>query len=199
MPNYRYQLIAEPALGRNNRPLGFGGLDRSVSQNTADDAELRLRLKRDVSRFCPHWLADGVDDIAQVAWLRLAAAQKRSERNRDPGPTLIARVAYCATVDEMRRRERRREVPMDPVTERVEGGTGDPVRGLRSREIGCGIRDCLTALAQNRCLAVTLYLQGHTAPETGRILGWSLRKTENLIFRGMADLRRCLASKGLTP
>jgi len=170
-----------------------------VSHNTADDAELRLRLKQDVARFCPRWLSDSADDIAQVAWLRLAAAQKRSERNRAPGPTLIARVAYCTTVDEMRRRKRRREVPMDPVTERARSDTGDPARGLRAREIGCGIRDCLTRLAPNRCLAVTLYLQGHTAPETGRVLGWSLRKSENLIFRGMADLRRCLAAKGLTP
>jgi len=174
-------------------------VETSVPQHTADDAELRLRLRQEVSRFCPYWLADHVDDIAQVAWLRLTAAQKRSERNRNPGPTLIARVAYCATVDEMRRRKRRREVPMDQIAERVRSSAGDPVRDLRSREIGCGIRDCLTGLAPNRCLAAALYLQGHTAPETGRILGWSSRKTENLIFRAMADLRRCLAAKGLTP
>ena len=75
---------------------------------------------------------------------------------------------------------------MDPQPENVPAGGG-------------GIRDCLSRMSANRGLAVTLYLQGHTAPETGRILGWSLRKTENLIFRGMADLRRCLAGKGVTP
>jgi RNA polymerase sigma-70 factor (ECF subfamily) len=174
-------------------------MDSNVLPPVTSDAKLRLRLKQDVTRYCPHWMADSVDDIVQVAWLRLTAARKKSERNRNPGPTLISRVAYCATVDEMRRHKRRKEVPMDPVTEQVQGEVGDPARRVRSREIGSGIRDCLTGLAPNRCLAVALYLQGHTAPETGVILGWSLRKTENLIFRGMADLRRCLAAKGLTP
>lgn len=85
------------------------------------------------------------------------------------------------------------EVETDP------GGPADPDRAALSREIGRGIRGCLSTMVPNRSLAVTLYLQGHSAPQTGRILGWSLRKTENLIFRGMADLRRCLVGKGLTP
>jgi RNA polymerase sigma-70 factor (ECF subfamily) len=70
---------------------------------------------------------------------------------------------------------------------------------VRAREIGRGVRDCMTTMVPNRCLATTLFLIGHSSPEIGRILGWSLRKTENLVFRGMADLRRCLTSKGITP
>ena len=54
-------------------------------------------------------------------------------------------------------------------------------------------------MRENRSLAVTLYLHGHTAPETGRLLGWSTSKVESLIFRGLADLRQCLAAKGHTP
>jgi RNA polymerase sigma-70 factor (ECF subfamily) len=88
---------------------------------------------------------------------------------------------------------------MESVPEMVQPSVGDPAGGVEAREIGREIRDCLTHLGDNRCLAVTLFLQGHTAPETGRILGWTLRKTENLIFRGMADLRGCLSAKGLKP
>jgi RNA polymerase sigma-70 factor (ECF subfamily) len=84
-------------------------------------------------------------------------------------------------------------VPEGPLRE---GGAHGRVR---AREIGIAVRDCLVRLAPSRCLAVTLYLQGHTAPETSRILGWTPRRTENLIFRGMADLRRCLVRKGVTP
>jgi len=165
----------------------------------ADDADLRDRLRRAVARYCPSWMSAQVDDIVQVAWMRLARAQNTSERNRDPGPTLIAKVAYCATVDEMRRHHRRKETPMDSVPDTPPERPDSPDREAHAREIGIAVRDCLVRLAPNRCLAVALYLQGHTAPETGRILGWTLRRTENLIFRGMADLRQCLTRKGLTP
>jgi RNA polymerase sigma-70 factor (ECF subfamily) len=163
------------------------------------EAEIRLRLQREARRFCPPWLRDSAEDIAQIAWMRLDRTRKTSERNRDPGPTLVSKVAYCATVDEMRRHGRRKEFPMDDVPEVVQPSADDPARRVKAEEIGCAIRDCLTHLGDNRCLAVTLFLQGHTAPETGRILGWTLRKTENLIFRGMADMRRCLSAKGMQP
>jgi RNA polymerase sigma-70 factor, ECF subfamily len=46
---------------------------------------------------------------------------------------------------------------------------------------------------------VTLYLQGHTVPETARILGWDAKRAENLVYRGLADLRQCLMGKGHRP
>jgi RNA polymerase sigma-70 factor, ECF subfamily len=45
--------------------------------------------------------------------------------------------------------------------------------------------------------AVTLNLQGHSVPDIGRLLGWTAKKAENLVYRGMADLRSCLSSKGI--
>ena len=159
----------------------------------------RERLRSEVARFCPRWLAANADDIAQVAWLRLSAAMEKSERNREPGASFLSRVAYCATVDEIRRHRRRREVPMDPAVEPVTARPENPEERVRSREIGASIRDCLLKLIPNRRRAVALFLQGHTAAETGEILGWTMRKTENLIFRGMADLRGCLTRKGVKP
>jgi RNA polymerase sigma-70 factor (ECF subfamily) len=108
-------------------------------------------------------------------------------------------VAYCATIDEIRRQRRRREVPVEDVAEAACSAAPDPARVAGAREIGRGIRDCLSRLLPARRRAVTLYLQGHSAPETGRILDWSLKRAENMIFRGMADMRRCLDGKGLKP
>ena len=54
-------------------------------------------------------------------------------------------------------------------------------------------------MSKDRRLAVTLYLQGHTVPEAARILGWAAKRTENLVYRGLADLRQCLLGKGHTP
>ena len=38
-----------------------------------------------------------------------------------------------------------------------------------------------------------------TAGRAAARRGWTLTKTESLVYRGMADLRRCLERKGLTP
>jgi RNA polymerase sigma-70 factor (ECF subfamily) len=46
---------------------------------------------------------------------------------------------------------------------------------------------------------VTLYLQGHSVPDAARILDWPAKRTENLVYRGLADLRACLSNKGLRP
>jgi len=65
--------------------------------------------------------------------------------------------------------------------------------------VGRAIRDCLLGLVTPRRLAVTLHLQGHTVPQAAEVLGWDAKRTENLVYRGLADLRVCLARKGVTP
>jgi RNA polymerase sigma-70 factor (ECF subfamily) len=160
---------------------------------------LRRSFHRLALRYCPPWLRSEADDVAQDAWLRYRNSLKKSEGNRDPGPSLLARVAYCATVDEIRKRRRRREVPAEEAADATAGGADGPERSVAAREIGEGIRYCLGRLIPNRKRAVTLYLQGHTGPETGALLGWTLKRAENMIFRGLADLRRCLAARGLRP
>ncbi len=166
-----------------------------------DVAELRRRFLRAVARYCPQWLADQQEDIAQVATVRFLELQERSG-GRELLPAYIDRMAYGCTIDEIRRQRRRLgEVPVDdhqPISDPRPGGA-DPERSSVSREIGRGIRECLQTLVRPRCRAVTLYLQGHSVPSIGRILGWSTSKAESLVYRGLGNLRRCLAKKGLTP
>ena len=75
----------------------------------------------------------------------------------------------------------------------------DPEREAASREIARGIRACLQEMVRDRRLAVTLHLQGHSVGDAARILEWAQKRTENLVYRGLADLRACLAAKGLRP
>ncbi len=102
-------------------------------------------------------------------------------------------------MDEIRRVRRRRESPNDAAFELLADRGADPATEASSRELGAAIRACLLRLAESRKLAVTLYLLGHTVPESARNLGWPLKKAENMVYRGLADLRRCLARKGFTP
>lgn len=76
---------------------------------------------------------------------------------------------------------------------------GNPETDARFKELGAAVRDCLESMIRDRRLAVTLYLQQHTVPEAARLLGWAVKRTENLVYRGLADLRQCLLAKGHTP
>jgi len=163
--------------------------------------DLRRRLSASGTRACPGWLAEQAEDIVQNAMVRLLAALKRSGGKQEFSSTYLRRVAHGATVDEIRRRCRRREDTTEEsgMLERAPAETGNPERFSEAREIGRGIVDCLTRLSDPRRLAVTLFLRGCSVPEAARRLRWTVKKTEHLVYRALRDLRKCLSMKGLTP
>jgi RNA polymerase sigma-70 factor (ECF subfamily) len=170
-----------------------------------DYARLRTDLARAVARVCPGWLASQRDDLVQTAFIRVMQVIEAKARSADEGEGIKAlqasylyKVAYSALVDEIRRVRRRRETGLEDVTvEPIE--RSDPERTASSSEIAGAIRDCLSRLKEERRLAVTLYLQGHSVPSAARVLDWTAKRTENLVYRGLAELRQCLLSKGMRP
>jgi RNA polymerase sigma-70 factor (ECF subfamily) len=176
----------------------------SSTDSSVDYAKLRQDFVRAVARICPRWLSSQRDDLVQAAIMRvMQIVSQRSAQGEGDAPfssSYLYKVAYSALIDEMRRMTRRRETALEDenVTE-VPGTSADPERSAASREIGQGIQDCLAELKSERRLAVTLYLQGHSVPEASRVLDWPAKRTENLVYRGLADLRECLTSKGIAP
>ena len=161
--------------------------------------EIRRRLARAVVRICPRWLAAHSEDIVQSAMIRvLGAARNRGEGPPDLSSLYVEKAAYSAMVDEIRRHRRRREEPTGETLEAADDSVdADPVSAVKAREVADGLRACLAHLQLPRRLAVTLHLQGHSVPEVASILRWHAKQAENLVYRGLADLRRCLAMKGL--
>ena len=90
-------------------------------------------------------------------------------------------------------------VEVEEALQSVSSGRGDPEQRSWALEISRGILDCLSRLSRPRKLAVTLYLYGCTVPEAAGRLRWHVKKTESLVYRGLAELRDCLAKKGLSP
>lgn len=163
--------------------------------------ELRSALSRAVAQSCPSWLMAESDDLVQVALLRVVDVLRRREEEAALSSFYLKRAAYSAVVDEIRRRRRRREVPIEDELGAVELPTRapGPEDHAESRELGEAIRGCLGGLISSRRQAVVLRLQGHSVVDVGRLLGWDAKKAENLIYRGMADLRLCLEDKGHAP
>jgi RNA polymerase sigma-70 factor (ECF subfamily) len=168
-----------------------------------DFSQLRRDLERAVARLCPKWLVDRRDDLVQAAVIRVmhvaARADGPGEGNAIVAASYLHKVAYSALVDEVRRVQRRRETSLDEVQETPVPSNGSPERLAAAHEIGSAIRDCLQDLKRERRLAVTLHLQGHSVPDAARILGWTVKRTENLVYRGLADLRAGLLSRGIRP
>jgi RNA polymerase sigma factor (sigma-70 family) len=166
-----------------------------------DLTEVRQLLRRAVRRVCPGFLEAQQEDIVQSALLRVVEISSRSEHGGVRSASYLWRAAYSATVDEIRRTERRREVPLEEggVPEIHSSPTPDPEHLLRGRQIGEAVRECLAGLIRPRRTAVTLYLYGFEADEAERVLGGNRKRIRNLTYRGLGDLRRCLEGKGIRP
>src|SRR5690606_23255558 len=110
-------------------------------------------------------------------------------------------VTYTATLDEVRRLavRPRLAVTQAETDEAVHAEELDPSRSVEARQTVDAIQNCLALLLPTRRKAVVLYLEGHTVPEAAERLGWSTKRTENLVYRGLADLRRALSMRGFGP
>ena len=159
---------------------------------------LRGDLVAILRKTCPRWLQDVVEDLAQEAVLKVWEIQQRSENRREFSPFYLRKVAHSVLVDEIRRRARRKEESLDAEV------SGSPVMATRpgperrtmSRELGRAIVECMEKMNRNRRRALVLRRLGHSAQEVADLLGWGRKQAQNRIYRGLADLRLCLASKG---
>ena len=177
---------------------------RHPMKRPIDFDELRRRITRAVDRVCPSWLKASRDDLIQAAVLRVIEVHKKGEGEGHFSTSYLRKVAYAVLVDEVRRIRRRSEVPLEAeapseAPRSPDGESSLPERKAVQRQLGCAIAECLRDLRDERRQALVLYLQGHSVPDAARILGWSTKKTENLVYRGRSDLQRCLREKGFTP
>jgi RNA polymerase sigma-70 factor (ECF subfamily) len=178
--------------------------DNPLPPQDDEYAQIRAALVRAVQRICPPWLASRSEDLVQIALMRVMEVRRRSEGNAQLSPSYLRKVAYSALIDEIRRCRRKGEVPLetedgiDPAAERT-SGRPNPEESSAGREVGKAIRDCLGRMVSPRRSAVVLHLQGHSVPEIGRLMGWAGKKADNLVYRGMDDLRECLGAKGVKP
>jgi RNA polymerase sigma factor (sigma-70 family) len=160
-----------------------------------DYAELRKRLEFAVGRVCPDWLRDQADDLVQMGVMRILRGDPTAELNF----TYLHRVAHSVVVDEIRRKKRRNEVGLSPsLPDRVRTEAPGPDAIARGAQLGETVVACLGALVPDRRRAVTLSLQGHGITEIGQLLSIERKQAENLVYRGMKDLREALATRGVT-
>ncbi len=161
----------------------FGSTDLEAVMN---------RLRTAIRHRCPAWLREQEEDLIQTAMLR--ALRALSDPKRRVNTSYLNRIAYSVTIDEIRRRRADRS---EALVDDVPDATSHPERQMMDRQVRAAVRECLERIAESRRHPVALWLEGHTARDVTRILGWNLKKSENLLYRGLADLRTCLDGKGV--
>jgi RNA polymerase sigma-70 factor (ECF subfamily) len=164
-----------------------------------DYGALRDQLARSVARICPGWLLADRDDIVQAAVLRIMRMIRAGEYNPAAPESYLWKVAFSAVMNEIRRVRRRRETSMEEALPSSRHPAADPARDDERRALGAAIQRCLARLNERRRAEVALHLTGHTVDEVSGLLDWNRRKVQNLLTRGIADLRLCLRSRGLQP
>ena len=160
--------------------------------------ELQQRLERVLQRLCPRWLRDDLDDLVQASMLKI---HRRGDDINTIETGFLFRVGHSVMVDEIRRRKRRHEVSFEDTTAQNRPNTSEisPESAAAGTELGKAIHACLQTLKPDYRRAVSLRLHGHTVPEIAELLAVSPKKADNLVYRGMADLRDQLRKRGLTP
>lgn len=140
-----------------------------------------------------------VDEVVQELRLRMWKSLGTAEMIRRAKPTYIYRVAISASIDIIRRR-RARKVDAASLDDGADT-MPDPHRSadmqIEGQEVTAAVHRAVSLLAESRRAVVRMYLAGYDREEIGNLLGWSEAKTRNLLYRGLADLRKTLESWGI--
>ncbi len=165
---------------------------------SGDDLErIQSVLRRAVDRLCYRWGEDEREDLVQTALLKLHQ-RASGEENSALLASYLYRVAHSIVVDEVRKRSRRPVTTQAVSPEQFGSERKDsPEDALAADDAREALWDCLGQLAESRRQALVLYLQGHTVPEAAKLLDWPNKRTENCVYRGLANLRECLNRKGV--
>ena len=161
-----------------------------------DFGALRDRLARSVARICPGWLSADRDDIVQAAVMRVMKVVRAGEYKPVSPESYLWKVAFSAVMNEIRRARRRRESSLDEALPSGRHPATDPGLDDERRELGASIQRCMAGLHERRRTVVALHLTGQSVDEISGLFEWSRKKVQNLLARGMADLRLCLGSRG---
>lgn len=142
-----------------------------------------------------------LDEVLQEVRIRLWRADPRGEQIGSIGASYVYRTAVSAALDLLRRRRAHAADSTDSVdlhSDRL-AAPHQASADAEMRELSDRILGAVNTLHASRRAVVRMYLSGYEREEIAELLGWTEAKTRNLLYRGLADLRRKLTDMGITP
>ncbi len=137
------------------------------------------------------------DDLLQE--IRIKVWKTLSDENRDIRyfNAYLRKIIYSVFINEINRvnKENRLLERGGPCLSVYQGGGSDGAAMVESMQ--SFVEESLEGLKPSRQAVVKLRLQGLTLTEIARLNQWSYRKTCNIFYRGLKDIKRRLGEKGI--
>ncbi len=174
-------------------------MPRTDVSNIVEDVVGRFAaLVRHVASRCRLNESD-VEELLQELRIRLWRASQRGEQIERLPTSYVYRTAMSAALDMVRRRRAQREDVSTPLESHYDMpiANAGPENDAAEAELVREVASAILTIPESRRPVVRMYLAGYPRDEIADVLGWSEAKVRNLLYRGLADLRACLAEKGI--
>jgi RNA polymerase sigma-70 factor (ECF subfamily) len=143
--------------------------------------------------------AADVDELFQDVRVRLWRARQTGEKISSSPASYVYKTAVSAALDIIRKRQTRLEDPLDLADQtEVSAMPESPEARMEESELAAQVARAVETVTPARRAVVRRYLEGARPDEIARELGFTLTKTRNLLYRGLADVRGRLATLGIT-
>src|SRR5215218_6073316 len=163
--------------------------------------ELFRRHKRRVALIAARFFRrrEQVEEVVQESFTKAFFALGEFANGRDASfAAWLARIAFNASYDELRRQKRRPEGALEELTEeetaalaeRLRGGGNDAEAAAVSRDLAAKLLARLSP--EDRLVLVMLDVEGLSVSEIANLMGWTGSKVKVRAHRARAHLRRVL-------
>lgn len=154
-------------------------------------------MKVQIYKFNPGRFGLDPEDICQEIKIKLWRVLSY-EKEIANFPSYIRKIVSSSVIDMLRKLKREEDVFFHEKQKRISEMKTDYLSELSEREhLREKLAEAIGLLIESRRRVVKLFLLDMTIEEIAAFYGWSRDKTRNLLYRGLADLKRLLQEKDI--
>jgi RNA polymerase sigma factor (sigma-70 family) len=175
---------------------------QEMHRDKNEEDELRKILDRfssliriHIIKFNPQRFGLDPDDISQEIRIKIWRLLQH-EKNIMNYPSYIKKIVNSSVIDLLRKRKRDDRIVLTEKQMKVSEIKKDyPAAFSLEEELRDTVARAVESLIESRRKVVRLYLLDMTIEEISAFYKWTSNKTRNLLYRGLADLKRALKEK----
>lgn len=154
-------------------------------------------IKIHIIKFNPQRFGLDPDDIAQEIRIKIWRLL-HNEKNIKNYSSYIKKIVNSSVIDLLRKCKRDEGIVFLERQKKVSEIRGTYPAALPLDEVlRDQVAEAVNSLIESRRNVVRLHLLDMTIEEISAFYGWSMHKTRNLLYRGLADLKRILKKKDI--
>ncbi len=164
---------------------------------TGDDFEILIErftgfIQMHIQKFDPQKNGIDPEDIAQEIRIKIWQILKDEKKIKNYS-SYIKKIVDSTVIDQLRRKRRQEGIIRKEKLKRISEQQGFyTMRGSIEKISSYQMGQAIDSLMKSRQKVVRLFLLNMTLEEIALALNWSKDKTRNLLYRGLADLKKCL-------